>query len=320
MSSFERAAAFKAEGNTFFKAKDYESAIDKYTQAIALNDRDVTYFSNRSACYHALGKWAEAADDGRSCIMVDKNFVKGYFRQATALKSAGDISGASEACKRGLGIDSSNKDLKAMSKELDEMSRQKRVTDAISKGQEELSSNDIAAAYKTIDGALRLDPSNSQLKKLMDKIKPKYEKMEKDRKSALSGPERIKEQGDSLFKNANFEGAIEQYTKAIDSIKDKGSDIALKCYGNRAACWKQLSNFDETIGDCSHVLEYRENDVKALIRRAQAFEACERYKFALQDARQVISLGMETTGKATFDLANGMQHRLNKVIQQLKQG
>jgi stress-induced-phosphoprotein 1 len=154
----------------------------------------------------------------------------------------------------------------------------------------------------------------------MDKIKPKYEKMEKDRKSALSGPERIKEQGDSLFKNANFEGAIEQYTKAIDSIKDKGSDIALKCYGNRAACWKQLSNFDETIGDCSHVLEYRENDVKALIRRAQAFEACERYKFALQDARQVISLGMETTGKATFDLANGMQHRLNKVIQQLKQG
>ena len=60
------------------------------------------------------------------------------------------------------------------------------------------------------------------------------------------------------------------------------------------------------------------DDVKALIRRAQAFEACERYKFALQDVRQVLSYGIEKAGKANYDMANNMQHRLNKVIAQLK--
>jgi predicted kinase len=55
------------------------------------------------------------------------------------------------------------------------------------------------------------------------------------------------------------------------------------------------------------------------MRRAQAFEACERYKSALQDVRQVLQLGLEVVGKSTFDLANGMQHRLNRVIAQLKQ-
>lgn len=94
--------------------------------------------------------------------------------------------------------------------------------------------------------------------------------------------------------------------------------MALKCYANRAACYKQLSNFDGTIADCTAVLEYKPDDVKALIRRAQAFEACERYKSALQDVRTVLQFGQEACGKQTYDLANGMQHRLNRVINQLK--
>jgi len=315
----QEAAAFKAEGNAFFKAKDYKSAIEKYTLAIEKYDKDVTFFSNRSACYAALEMWDKAADDGRSCIMVDKNFVKGYFRQATGLKNGGNIAGALEACKRGLGIDSTNKDLKAMSRELEESSRMERVNASADTAREQLSSGDIKGAWSTIEAARRLAPTDATLQGLYDKIKPRWDRLEADRINNMSGPERIKNKGDECFKAANFEGAIEHYTRCLDMLSgDLQGDLALKCYGNRAACFKQLSNFDATIGDCTAVLEVRENDVKALIRRAQAFEACERYKFAMQDARQVIALGQSTVGKATFDLANGMQHRLNKVIQQLK--
>lgn len=72
------------------------------------------------------------------------------------------------------------------------------------------------------------------------------------------------------------------------------------------------------IGDSTAVLEYKPDDIKALVRRAQAYEACERYKSALQDVRQVLAYGAEAVGKPTYDLANGMQHRLNRVIAQLK--
>jgi hypothetical protein len=42
-------------------------------------------------------------------------------------------------------------------------------------------SGDITTAFKTVDGALRLDPTNETLKKQMDKIKPQFEKQEKHR-------------------------------------------------------------------------------------------------------------------------------------------
>lgn len=59
------ATAKKNEGNAFFKDKKYEEAIARYSEAIALDGKDVTFYSNRSACYAALEKYAEAADGER---------------------------------------------------------------------------------------------------------------------------------------------------------------------------------------------------------------------------------------------------------------
>uniref|UniRef100_A0A7S3GT25 Uncharacterized protein n=1 Tax=Spumella elongata TaxID=89044 RepID=A0A7S3GT25_9STRA len=308
----------KNDGNTFFKNKQYKQAIEKYTEAIELDASDVTFYSNRSACYAALNMWNEAADDGRQCIITDKSFVKGYFRAALALQALGNYEGALDAVKRGLGVDSTSADLKRMSRELDEQIRLKKVESLVSQAEGQVRSNDLAGAYKTIDAGLRLDPNSKALNKLMDEVRPKYERAEKHRLASLDPKERIKEEGDTCFKNANFEGAIKAYTKCLDSMSDKSSELALKCYNNRAACHKQLSNFEGTISDSTAVLEYKPDDVKALVRRAQAFEACERYKSALQDVRQVLAFGVDVVGKPTFDLANGMQHRLNKVIAQLR--
>jgi len=69
---------------------------------------------------------------------VDKNFVKGYFRQATALKNSGQTLAALEACNRGLGVDSANKDLKSMREELNEVSRMERVRASIDQAKEQV--------------------------------------------------------------------------------------------------------------------------------------------------------------------------------------
>jgi len=278
----------------------------------------VTFYSNRSACYAALNKWAEAAEDGRQCVIVDKTFVKGYFRAALGQQNMNNLDEANNYVVRGLGVDPGNADLKKMSREIDEQLRLRKVEAFIVAAEQQLASNDVASAFRTVDGAMRLDPTNEKLKKLMARVKPLFDRSEKERVATLDPMERIKEEGDNLYKASQFEKAISTYTKAIDGIKDKQSELALKCYGNRAACYKQLSNFDGTVGDCTHILEYKPDDVKSLVRRAQAYEACERYKLALQDVRQVLAYGLDTVGKSNYDLANGMQHRLNRVIAQLK--
>jgi stress-induced-phosphoprotein 1 len=307
-----------SEGNNYFKNKDYERAIEKYSQAIAADGSDVTFYSNRSACYAALNKWAEAAEDGKQCIVVNRTFVKGYFRAGLAYQNLGNYDAALDVVKRGLGVESSNADLKRMSREIDEAVRQRRVDAAIETANKQVSANEIVEAYKTVDAALRLDPTNSTLNRLMDTIRPKYERAEKSRVAGLDRNERMKEEGDTKFKNAEFESAIDCYTKCLASLNDDAHPLALKCYANRAACYKQLSNFEGTIADSTMVLEHKPDDIKSLMRRAQASEASERYKSALQDVRQVLSFGQDACGKATYDLANGMQHRLNRVIAQLK--
>merc|ERR1719198_1114169 len=175
---------------------------------------------------------------------------------------------------------------------------------------------------KTIDSGLKLDAGNKRLCDLQKQVQPQFEKAEKMRLSGMTKNERFKEAGDKAFKEAQFETAIEQYTKSLEATNDKTCLLALKTYSNRAACYKQLSNFDRTIEDCSAVIDADpENQhgltIKAYVRRAQAFEAVERYKSALQDVKECLLKGQAACGNDTWKLCNDMQNRLNRVIAQL---
>jgi len=261
------------------------------------------------------------ADAARSCIKADKNFVKGYFRLATAQKHMNDIAGCIKTLESGLAVQSSNPDLKKMKKDVQELQRGEQVASYCRKAEEQMQSGDIPGAYKTLELASRLDAGNPDIERMMSKVKPKFEAMESRRKAGLSSTEIFKERGDEAYKSANFEGAVELYGKCIEGLKREGKDqseLALKAHSNRAACYKQISNFDGVIEDCTAVLEIEPENVKALIRRAQAFEGVERYRFALQDVKTVLAMPFDKVGKSNFDLCNMMQHRLNRTVQQLK--
>jgi len=114
-----------------------------------------------------------------------------------------------------------NADLKKMSREVEESMRMKRVEAAIAQADSQLAGNDIAGAYKTVDGALRLDPTNTTLNNLMNRVKPMFERQEKSRIASLGREERVKEEGDVKFKNADFEGAIQSYTKCLQMLPNQ---------------------------------------------------------------------------------------------------
>ena len=127
--------------------------------------------------------------------------------------------------KRGLGIDSSNADLKRMNRELEEAMRQRRVEQSIDQGRKQLRAKEINEAFKTVDAGLRLDPNNSQLNKLMDEIRPLRERHEKQRVSGLDRTERMKEEGDNFFKAASFEAAIKSYSDCLAALRNDVSAI-----------------------------------------------------------------------------------------------
>lgn len=316
-----QAEKIKAEGNAFFKAGKYQEAIDKYQQATKLDASVPAYWSNMAACYEKIGNYEGMEDAARNCIKADKKFVKGYFRLATAQKALGDLPGCIKTLESGLSVQSTNPDLKKMKKDITELQRSEQVASYCNKADEQMQNGDVLGAFKTLELASRLDAGNPEITRRMGVVKPKYEQMEARRKANLSSTEVFKERGDEAYKAAKFEEAIEHYTKCLDALQSQGKSseqLALKAYSNRAACYKQISNFDGVISDCTAVLEVEPENVKALIRRAQAFEGVERYRFALQDVKTVLAMPYSKVGKANFDLCNMMQHRLNKTVQQLK--
>jgi len=158
---------------------------------------------------------------------------------------------------------------------------------------------------------LTKSPKDQEVEQLAAKLKPAVEALEKKRIASLTGPEKIKEEGNALFKKGSFEQALEKYTAALKLCKDPKEEMALAIRNNRAGCYSQLSNFQAVVEETNFVIEQQPENAKALMRRMQALEPLEKYEAALADARLVLRL---LPGN---DLANKLQHRLGKLVRDI---
>ncbi|CAN6567286.1 unnamed protein product [Malus baccata var. baccata] len=98
----------------------------------------------------------------------------------------------------------------------------------------------------------------------------------------IGAADRIKIDGNGLFKEEKLEEAMQRYEMAIAYMGDyfmfqlfgKYRDMVLAvknpCHLNMAASFIKLKRYEEAIGQCSIVLAEDENNVKALFRRAKA--------------------------------------------------
>ena len=73
----EKALEHKALGNKEFTAQNFPEAIKHFTNAIAEDDTDHVFYSNRSACYSSLKKYDEALADGTKCVELKPDWAKG---------------------------------------------------------------------------------------------------------------------------------------------------------------------------------------------------------------------------------------------------
>lgn len=105
---------FKAEGNKYFAAKDFENAIESFTKAIEVSEvPNHVLYSNRSACYASMKEFGKALEDAEECVKINGTWAKGYNRVAAANYGLGRLEEAKEAYNKALSLDSAN----AMAKE-----------------------------------------------------------------------------------------------------------------------------------------------------------------------------------------------------------
>ena len=98
----EQSLEQKTLGNEAFAAKDYQVAHTAFSTAIAMDDTNQVFFSNRSACSLKLGKKSAALTDAEKCVELAPEWPKGYSRLGAAQLANGNHTKSVDAYSKGI--------------------------------------------------------------------------------------------------------------------------------------------------------------------------------------------------------------------------
>ncbi|KAL9236582.1 hypothetical protein vseg_011232 [Gypsophila vaccaria] len=115
-------------------------------------------------------------------------------------------------------------------------------------------------------------------------------KVDLDSAVILKRAHELKEEGNKRFQAKDYVGALEQYENAIKLIPKTHPDRAV-FHSNRAACLMQMRpiDYDTVVSECTLALQVQPRFVRALLRRARAYEAVGRYDMALADVQALLT-------------------------------
>nr|CAB3262629.1 uncharacterized protein LOC100181050 [Phallusia mammillata] len=95
----------------------------------------------------------------------------------------------------------------------------------------------------------------------------------------------IKEDGNTAFKNGEFEKSVEFYTKAMQVARDLTA-----LYTNRAAAYIQLKKYQAAIDDCEFSLRIDEKWIKAFVFKARALQHMCKFDDAVETFQAIIEI------------------------------
>ncbi|MED6195245.1 Protein clmp1 [Stylosanthes scabra] len=133
--------------------------------------------------------------------------------------------------------------------------------------------------------------------------------VELDSSIFLKRAHELKEEGNRRFQNKDYAGALEQYDNALRLTPKSHPDRAV-FHSNRAACLMQMKpiDYETVIAECTMALQVQPRFVRALLRRARAFEAVGKYEMAVQDVQTL--LGADPNHRDALEIAQRLKTAL----------
>jgi len=98
----KEAENLKSQGNAAMAQKNYPSAIDLYSKALAIVPGNPIFLSNRAAAYSASKDHESARADAEAAVAVDPKYTKAWSRLGLAKFALGDAKGSMEAYGKGI--------------------------------------------------------------------------------------------------------------------------------------------------------------------------------------------------------------------------
>ncbi|XP_033738164.1 small glutamine-rich tetratricopeptide repeat-containing protein alpha-like [Pecten maximus] len=98
----------KAKGNEFMKTEKYSDAVEYYTQAIKLDNKNPVYYCNRAAAYSKINKHDLTIEDCQRALSIDPCYSKAYGRMGIAYTAIDDHESALECYRKALDLDPGN--------------------------------------------------------------------------------------------------------------------------------------------------------------------------------------------------------------------
>jgi small glutamine-rich tetratricopeptide repeat-containing protein alpha len=98
----KEAEGLKSQGNAAMAKKDYATAIDLYSKALAIVPGNPIFLSNRAAAYSASKDHESARADAEAAVEADPKYTKAWSRLGLARFALGDAKGSMEAYSKGI--------------------------------------------------------------------------------------------------------------------------------------------------------------------------------------------------------------------------
>lgn len=100
-----RFTLLKREGNDLVKQGNFEAALHKYSECLALKPDECALYTNRAICFLKVNRFEEARGDCDSALQLEPSNKKAFYRRALAHKGLQDYLSSSSDLQEVLQLD-----------------------------------------------------------------------------------------------------------------------------------------------------------------------------------------------------------------------